>query len=202
MRLCALDTSTSLGSAALFEDGELLAQREQRVSNAHGETLLALLDELFRERGWTPKDVARWAVGIGPGSFTGVRIGVSTVLGIALATGAQIVGVDSFDAVLEGVVAGADEARLAVVVAGRETYVRADGFEPAYAHDAAALETYLARIGAPRLVVAGAGEIPTNKPVRRAGHEVPHARALGAIGSLRTPSTGVEPLYVRPAGLG
>ena len=203
MRICALDTSTALGSVALFENGKLLAEKEHRVSNAHGETLLALLDELFRELGWTPKDVRRWAVGIGPGSFTGVRIGVSTVKGIALATGAEIIGIDSFDAVFEGVVADADEARLAIVVAGRETYVRADGLEPAYAHDPASVAAYVARIDAPKLVVAGTSEMTFGRPVRRAGHAVPHARAIGALASLRAPSLEpIEPLYVRAAGLG
>lgn len=174
MRICALDTSTELGSVALFDGETIVAEREQRVSNAHGETLLAILDELFKSVGWTAKEVERWAVGIGPGSFTGVRIGVSTVKGIALATGAEIVGIDSFDAIEAG-------ESVAVIVVGREIYARAPGKEPAYVPDEAALERYAA-----------------GTPIARG---TPHARVIGKLAMTREPGN-VEPLYVRPAGLG
>jgi tRNA threonylcarbamoyladenosine biosynthesis protein TsaB len=204
VRLCAIETSTELGSIALFEGGRLVGESERRVSNAHGETLLGLMDELFARCGWRPKDVARWAVGIGPGSFTGVRIAVATAKGAALATGAELVGVDAFDAVAEGCVQEADEALVALVLAGRELYVRAPGAEPAWLDRPERVTEHLASVSAPRLVLVGAGasvvDVGTlGKPVRRAGHDVPHARVIGALARSRAADDpeGTEPLYVR-----
>jgi len=56
-RVVAIDTTTPLGTVALFEGGRLVRSREQRVSNAHGEALLPLVDAVFAEAGWRPRDV-------------------------------------------------------------------------------------------------------------------------------------------------
>ena len=66
MRLAAIDTSTALGSVALFEDGVLVAEDSRRVSNAHGESLLPMVSALFARAGWAAADVARWGVGTRP----------------------------------------------------------------------------------------------------------------------------------------
>lgn len=103
MKTCGIDTSSQVGSVALFDGDTLLVAREQRVVQAHGESFLSLVDAVFRDAGLRARDIARWAVGVGPGSFTGVRIALATVKGIVLATGADVVALTSFDAIAHGI---------------------------------------------------------------------------------------------------
>jgi tRNA threonylcarbamoyladenosine biosynthesis protein TsaB len=211
MRLAAIDTSTALGSVALFEDGELVAEDAHRVSNAHGESLMPMLSALFRRTGWSSRDVARWAVGVGPGSFTGIRIAVATAKGIVLATGAELVGVTSLDALALGLT-GALVASL--VGAGKgEVFVQARrgatcilGPIHVRAGDVAARLADVA--GGDRVLVAGEAtaevdwsalgarvELVANPP-----HDLPHASSVGriALGRPAEDADALEPVYVRP----
>jgi tRNA threonylcarbamoyladenosine biosynthesis protein TsaB len=200
VRLCALDTSSALGSIALFEDGEIVLEHEQRVSNAHGESLLPALDAVMKKAGWKARDVARWAVGIGPGSFTGVRIGVATVKGIALATGAEIVGVVSLEAVAHGVETAAGESLAALLHAGKnELFVQIDRGEPTHAP----IGAVAALLGEKRWVLVGEGAaavvMPTARVLMAPPHDVSRASSVGRLALARAPSdlTTLEPLYVR-----
>ena len=98
MKLLALSTSGPSASAALLEDGVLLAFRKAPHGPAHSETILPIAEELLRERGLCACDMDAFAVDVGPGSFTGVRIGVSTTNALAYATGKSIIPVDSLTA--------------------------------------------------------------------------------------------------------
>jgi tRNA threonylcarbamoyladenosine biosynthesis protein TsaB len=208
MRLCAVETSTPIGSVALFENGELIAESEQRVSNAHGEALLPILEELLSRAGWKAKDIARWGVGVGPGSFTGTRIGVATVKGIAIATGAEVVGVDAFEAVRHGVEMNAGERLATVLDAQRgEVFMQSTCIkEPIFAAIGDALRHLDSSSSA--LVVVGAGGALVDwssasfqvRFVSNAPHDVPRASSVGKI-ALRSAPTNVdtlEPFYVRP----
>ncbi len=100
MKILALDTSTLAGSVAVVADGALLAESTARVRANHSEQLLPLVDEVLTRAGLALDAIDRIAVGIGPGSFTGVRIGVATAKGLHLASGAALVGVSSLDALV------------------------------------------------------------------------------------------------------
>jgi tRNA threonylcarbamoyladenosine biosynthesis protein TsaB len=208
MRLCAVETSTPIGSVALFENGALIAEAEQRVSNAHGEALLPILDRLLSAAGWKAKDVERWGVGIGPGSFTGTRIGVATVKGIAIATGADVIGVDAFAAVSNGVEINDNEMMAAVLDAQRgEVFVQSACIKaPVFAAIGNALRLFDS-LTSPLVVVGAGGALvdwsSAEFPIRfvtGAHHDVPRASSVGKI-ALRSAPTNVdalEPFYVRP----
>jgi len=212
MRLAAIDTSTELGSVALFEDGRLVAEEAMRVSNAHGESLLPMVSALFARVGWEPGDVERWGVGVGPGSFTGVRVSVATAKGIAIATGAELVGVTSLDALAYGL--GPADLVVSLVRAGKgELFVQArrgEGLALSPSH--VRLEDIGARIAAldPVGVVVAASEAAGEVDWSALGtqvllvveppHDAPRASAVGRIALTRSPDdlAALEPLYVRP----
>ncbi len=95
MKLLAIDTSTQVGSVAILDDEVVLAEVTARVRARHGEVLIAHVEKALALASLTIADIDGLAVGIGPGSFTGLRVGVSTAKGLALATDKPIVGVES-----------------------------------------------------------------------------------------------------------
>ncbi len=208
--LCAIETSTALGSVALFDGERVVATRERSVKNAHGESLLPIVEEVLREAGVAVRDVHRWAVGIGPGSFTGVRIGVATTKGIAFATGAEIVGVDAFDA-LGSLVPAGQRATAVVLSAGKgELYFRVEELEPqarkAVGHSPAEeLERILATRKDWTLIGEGVRALAVEhaRKLCEPPFDVPRAEAVGRVAMRRPPSDvdALEPFYVRPPDL-
>ena len=97
MRLLALDTTTRNGSAALLESEEVRAET-RRVAESHSTWLVAAIADLVATAGWAVRDVEGYAVASGPGSFTGLRVGLSTVQGLALAAGRPCLGITTLDA--------------------------------------------------------------------------------------------------------
>jgi tRNA threonylcarbamoyladenosine biosynthesis protein TsaB len=106
MRILAVDTSTFVGTVAVLRDGELLSESSASVRASHGETLLPRLALALEQAGIKLADIDLFAVGLGPGSFTGVRIGVATAKGLALAENKPLVGVTSLRVIARGMAAG------------------------------------------------------------------------------------------------
>jgi tRNA threonylcarbamoyladenosine biosynthesis protein TsaB len=102
MRILALDTSTQMQTVALVADGSVLAEHEQPVSRGHTSTLLASVDRCLSHAGLSLDDLQLIATGLGPGSFTGLRIGVACAKTLGFARGLPVVGVSSLAAMAFG----------------------------------------------------------------------------------------------------
>lgn len=98
MILLAVDTSTTSCSVALFNDAQLLAEVVYTAGKTHSRHLLPIIRSVLVRCRCTPADLNGIAVTRGPGTFTGLRIGISAVKGLAAATGAPVVGVSSLAA--------------------------------------------------------------------------------------------------------
>jgi Inactive homolog of metal-dependent proteases, putative molecular chaperone len=98
MKLLAVDTSTSVESVAVLDGGELLSERVVVVRETHNRRLLATIDRTISDAGVSLKDIETFAVGVGPGSFTGIRIGITTIKALAWSLGKPVVGISSLDA--------------------------------------------------------------------------------------------------------
>lgn len=97
MILLAVDTATLQAGVAVWRDGQVAAERRQLVTT-HSESLLAMIADACAEAGVAPVDVDAFACGAGPGSFTGLRIGLATVKGLCFATGKPLVMISSLAA--------------------------------------------------------------------------------------------------------
>ena len=117
MKILALETSAKSVSVAVTEDGVLLAQSYQNRGLTHSVTLMPLLDAMLQSAGLTLDDIGLVAVTHGPGSFTGLRIGVSAAKGLAWAKGLPCCGVSTLAAMarnlahMEGLIICAMDAR-------------------------------------------------------------------------------------------
>jgi len=115
----AIETSSAVGSVALSRGPELIAERTFRKGARHGRDLVPSLHAAFREHGLAPADTALVAVGVGPGSYTGLRVGLATAKALCFALGCPCVAVNSFDAMVQNVAAQSDGTASVVVDARR-----------------------------------------------------------------------------------
>ncbi len=104
MLILAMDSTAVAASVALLSDGAPLAAFHLNNGNTHSETLLPMVESVLRCTGKTVNDIDLFAVSAGPGSFTGVRIGVATVKGLAFGKGKPCVGVSTLEALAENLV--------------------------------------------------------------------------------------------------
>lgn len=97
MKVLGIDTSTPCGSIGLMDGKSVISEYLLNVSVTHSERLLGAIDLVLRKAGCALDDLDGFAISLGPGSFTGVRIGVSTVKGLAYAVQKPVAGVSTLD---------------------------------------------------------------------------------------------------------
>jgi len=98
VRALGIETATSIASVGIVVEDQIAAERAVPMRGSHARTLLPLIDATLQAAGLQLSDIELLAVSIGPGSFTGLRIGLSVVKGLALATGIPVVGVPTLEA--------------------------------------------------------------------------------------------------------
>jgi len=86
MKVLAVDTATAWQSVAILDDEKVLARHDQQAAGSHAKSLLPTIDRLFRESGQSLQSLDGLVVSIGPGSFTGLRVGLSTMLALRTVT--------------------------------------------------------------------------------------------------------------------
>jgi len=99
MKVLGIDTSTPIGSVALIDDDNLVAEHTLNIVQAHSARLMPAIDTVLKWGDITADALDGCAVGIGPGSFTGIRIGVATIKSLCYAVDKPIVGVSTLEAV-------------------------------------------------------------------------------------------------------
>jgi tRNA threonylcarbamoyladenosine biosynthesis protein TsaB len=212
MRLLAVETSTLAGGVALLDGERLVAEYLLDVGIAHSERLMAAVDRVLSDARWTTRDLAGLAVAVGPGSFTGLRIAVSTVKGLALALGLPIAAVPTLDAMAAAVpwaslpVVAVLDARKGEVYAAR--YHWEDGaMRRDWEYAALAPEALAMRLSEPTLLVGNgaAGIASPHARLMPPPRRLPSPACVGALGLTllqrgdTVTAAALTPLYLRPS---
>jgi len=162
MKVLAFDSSAAACSAAIRDgEGPLLAHRFEPLARGHAERLMPMLRDVMAEAGLAFAELDLIAVTTGPGSFTGIRVGLAAARGLALASGLPLLGITAFEAVAAAVPPAERRESLIVAIDSR----RADLFIQPFAADGSALsapaaltpEALVDALPAGALVFAGDG---------------------------------------------
>ena len=99
MKILGIDTSTPIGSVALIDGESLVAEHTLNIMKAHSSRLMPAIDTVLKWGDITADELDGCAVGIGPGSFTGIRIGIATIKSLCYALDKPIIGVSTLEAI-------------------------------------------------------------------------------------------------------
>ncbi len=211
MKVLALDTASSACSVALWSGDGIVARRFEAMERGHAERLVPMIAEVLAEAGLTADAVDRLAVTVGPGAFTGLRVGLAAARGLALATSRPLVGVTTFEAIGHALDLAERGGRpVLVAVDSRRAEVFLQQFDASMAAVGEPLllspEALARRLAAGPLVVAGCGAaalrtVLAGRPdtAFAAGPGLPDAAAVARLAASLPPGAGwpPRPLYLR-----
>jgi tRNA threonylcarbamoyladenosine biosynthesis protein TsaB len=218
MILLSVDTTTPWSSVAVLRDGAVQAEHRLREDGGHSRTLFVAIEHLTRALGLAPSEIDAYAVAVGPGSFTGVRIGVSAVQGLALGSSRPCLGFTS----LHGLAAKLQGSAAAAIVPMIDAY-RDQVYGAVYESDlrlrvepvAADPEALLAQAGDGPVTVVGDGAMRYRDRIAAARPDAVFAdrspfiaAALGRVAYAALaagqggPAASLRPLYLRAPDIG
>lgn len=210
MTILALDTAGSLCAAALYDPQtqQLLAEVSHDIGKGHAELLLDYVAQCFETAKISRNEVSRIAVNIGPGSFTGVRVGVSAARGFGLALSCPVIGVSGFEALCHEMQAGVPAQPVLIALSAYRGDIYAQGFDAQgqasttpLAGNEAELLPVLQQLGADyALAGSGAAQLQAAEGSTRRIITVSAHASIGTFARLaaqRDAGTPPEPLYMR-----
>lgn len=99
MKILSLDTTTGICSVAVFNDGKIIAEKIEQGASKQAERIVPMVEEILLENKLGYKDFSHFVCTMGPGSFTGVRIGMSAIKGMAIASKIPLIGVNTLETI-------------------------------------------------------------------------------------------------------
>ena len=220
MNILALDTSTSVCSVAVSTDGNIIAERLLEIDKGHAEKLVPMTSEVMSEAGIEFKALDGFGVTRGPGSFVGVRIGLATARGFALATRKPLVGFSTLRVLAAGASLNVADKRpiVAIVNTRRDQFYIAvyssSGEElllPAAYESKSSLKHIKEMIESTGAILVGNGSIKLSKflleckgRIDISPFSIKSASLLAQLVFEKVQKTGwpsepVRPIYLRPA---
>ena len=129
-RIILIETSTALCSAAIAENGRIVSYRESTEDRQHASLTAVFIDEMLRETGYSVKDCDAVCVSMGPGSYTGLRVGVSTAKGLCFGAGIPMLAVGTLDTLVWQAGDRTDYKHIIPMIDARRMEVYTDIFSP------------------------------------------------------------------------
>ena len=210
MLILAFDTTVAACSVALWRDGETLASAREAMAQGQAEALMPMIVAVMAEAGMAYADLDRIAVTVGPGSFTGVRVGLAAARGLGLAAGKPVLGVLTTEALAGAVSADerSDGTRVLAAVDTKRGDLYVQMFDSGRAEPGAVQVLPVADLAAhvadgPVRVAGDAAAIAVAALGPRASvsaaNPLPDPAVVAAIAATRAPIAGGPlPVYVRP----
>lgn len=211
MRLLAIDTALTNCAVALV-DGETtqtcLATVAEEIGRGHAERLMPMVDEVLEQASAGFETIDRFVVTTGPGSFTGLRVGLSVARGFGLVTGKPVVGISTLEALAHGAAAQLAGRPLCVALTGKGNEVYSQFFDcnaqPAGEGMVRTLDQLQTELPSDCLLAGSAAEriaevagLPAEAILNTSAY--PDILSVAALGAVRDPSEAEpSPLYLRP----